>query len=366
MSAFCRACCSLLLSLAVFLGGLVWARAEERSEGSLVTFSADKLLLSKALAEIQKQTGIVIEDRRGEADTEVRLPVKQGTFWQAADAVAAAAGGSLYLYPREGRVALIKRLGMATAAPVSYSGIFRIVCKRIMVAEDLETGSKSCTGTFEVAWEPQRQLLFLDTHPQNLVVREERGAPVPVVAAGSSLMPVDGRMAAQFECTLPVLPRSAGRIGSIHGQLMAVGASKMLTFSFPSMKELDQAAPAAPVTLSQEKVVCQVRKVLLKPDRWSVTVGLTCPPGGARLESYQSWVVNNDMALELLGRKQRLKSTNYVLEDSSPRQAVVTYHFLFNPKMPAKDPAAWKLVYTTPAAIVEMTIPFAFKDIPLP
>ena len=65
---------------------------------------------------------------------------------------------------------------------------------------------------------------------------------------------------------------------------------------------------------------------------WSVEVTLDYPEGNVKLDSFQSWVVNNEMVLE--GKDgSRFPSSSYLLEESSPRHAVFTYHFNDKEKM---------------------------------
>jgi len=157
------------------------------------------------------------------------------------------------------------------------------------------------------------------------------------------------------------------RVRLLEGKLPAVGPSKMLTFAFDDLGRLAEAKPNAPKPrLVQEGVGCAISRVVLDKDRWTVQVALDYPPGGKQLDSYQSWVVNNEMVLESKDGKRRLTSNNYVVENSSPRRAVVSYHFRDTDKGRRGRPDEWKLLYRTPASIIEMPIAFRFKDVPLP
>src|SRR5262245_22948854 len=73
-----------------------------------VTLAAGAMPLSQALAEIARQSGVRIEDRRGEGDPTITLPAQQGTFWDAVDAVATAAKAQVVLSGREPQVTLEK------------------------------------------------------------------------------------------------------------------------------------------------------------------------------------------------------------------------------------------------------------------
>ena len=172
----------------------------------------------------------------------------------------------------------------------------------------------------EVAWEPHLLPILLETRPQSLVVRDDAGRPLPAsVGAGSSLAPVDGRISLPFDVTLPPLSRSVHSLSVLEGQLYAVAPTKMLTFTFDSVDALAKAAPGdSRLSHTQEAVVCTVNRVVAAEDHWSVEITLEYPEGNVKLDSYQSWVVNNEMYLEHAG--ERFASSSYLLEESTPRR----------------------------------------------
>ena len=120
--------------------------------------------------------------------------------------------------------------------------------------------------------------------------------------------------------------------------------------------------------LVQEDVTCQVAKVVTEKDRWSVQIALDHPAGGRTLESFQagSLVANNELVLVGRDGKRRLTRSGYVIDAVSARRALVTYHFRDAPARLLGAPADWRPVYTAPAKIVDVEVPFAFKKVPLP
>jgi hypothetical protein len=372
MSARFIGMATVLVVLAVSLGFGDTAAAD-REPGlqppvaKMVTLPAEKLPLSKLLADLQRQTAVTVEDRSGDAERELQPGFKEGTFWQALDALANAADARVSISPRTGRITLVKREPEQPRPLVSHSGLFRLALKRVLMSEDLETGHHACTASLEVAWEPQLQPYYLETYPKSLKVRDGEGKDVPFNSTGSSPAPVDGRTALTFDFALPALPRGVKHLGLVQGNLSAVAPNKMLTFTFGTLDRLARAeADNAERRLSQEGVTCTIRKVALTSERWSVQVALDYPPGGTQLESYQSWVVNNEMTLESLDQKKRLPSGGYVLESSSPRHAVLTYHFLDKDRLTRGGAEDWKISYRAPGGLVTIPISFAFKDVPLP
>jgi hypothetical protein len=324
------------------------------------SLSADQTKLSAVLAELSKKAGVTIEGKRGEADGPVTLNLKDATWWEAVDAVAAAAHAGVTVNPRDGRVTLVKAKDKDQGATTSRDGLFRAAVKRITAVHDFDTGDSVYTASVEVAWEPWLLPLFLETSPRGFKVKDESGKDLPVREEGSSLAAVDGRTAFLLELPLPALSRDARKIGQIQGSLSVIAPSRMLRLSFDP---LDQLEKKAPVTVTQDGMTCKISKVVLNADRWSVQVALDYPPGGPTFESFQSWVVNNEMTLESKDGTKHLASNGYVLESSSPRRAVLTYHFTDKGRGKPED---WKVTYRTPASIVEIPLSFAFRDVRLP
>jgi hypothetical protein len=124
---------------------------------------------------------------------------------------------------------------------------------------------------------------------------------------------------------------------------------------------------------SKDGVTVQVGNLLKDPDRWGFDVIINNPPGGPRFESYQNlaWLGNNAIWLEKgAGKAQQrlLPSAPEEILKPDVAHAVVRYEFTKkrNPGMRFGNLADWTLVYRTPGRMVELTVPFAFKDLPLP
>jgi hypothetical protein len=335
--------------------------AETASRLPPVTVAAERDPLSKVLARVQEQTGIRIEDRAGDPPVTVRLD--KLPFWQALDRIAEAAGASVTVLPREGRIQLIPRKKDAPPPQLSYSGPFRLALKRLGTSLDLDTGTHTCTGQIEVAWEPPLLPLFLETRLQGLEVRDAREQVLPFPSGGKSQASVDGRIGLTIEDPLPVLPRTEKTLGRIQGHLTAVVPTKMLTLRFGDLDGLKN----TPAVVQQDGVECRVGKVKITSDRWSVPVTINYPPGGTRLDSSEFWWVNNSLTLVSAdGKRWTCSPSQTYLEVNAGSRAVINYHFPLKECPGKAEPGAWKITYTTPAALVQVHIPFAFKDVPLP
>lgn len=363
-----RPLCLALVAFSVL--GAAYLLAQPASPGlpppKRFTPPPEALSLSKALDLLAQQTGTRVEDRLGKPGLTVRLNPHPVSFWQALDRIAASSGARVELQA-SGPIALVAPAPNWRRPPLSYDGLFRFALKRVTASRDLEGEASHYGATIEAAWEPGLLPLFLETRPQGLRLIDDKGKALSGPDAGSSVAPVDGRTSLTFDIALPSLPRSAARIRLLEGTLSAVVPSKMLTFTFPTLDRLEKAAAGAPErSQTQDGVGCRVGKVVLAKDRWTVQVSLDLPPGGKRLESYQSWVVNNEMWLEGKGGKTRLPSSDYFLNSASARRAVLTYHFRDKPGKARGKPEDWRVVYRTPASVVEVPVKFAFKDVPLP
>ena len=177
-----------------------------------VTLSGE-MTVNEALAALTKQTGIAVTDRRDEPDAKITVHVNKVTFWQALDQIADRTNATVDLYTTNGKLALRKRTGkplLKGPQTVSYDGLFRTSIKRLTASIDPETGQTTYSAALEVAWEPTLQPFYLETRPQNLVVKVADKA-LPNVDLGKAQAPVDGRNAALFETPFPTLPARRSR-----------------------------------------------------------------------------------------------------------------------------------------------------------
>ncbi len=348
------------------------SRAPDMPERKTITLQVDKISVSKALAELTKQTGIHVEGARGVPDQTVHLDWKQTPFWQALDALAADAKARVNIYPTSGRIVLDKRGADYQLPPICYDGRFRLCVKKVTTSRDLEISDKNGHGgatnlVVEVAWDPELLPLYLETRPHRLRLTDDRNNVLTVPDEGSSPAPVDGRIALAIDLHLPALPRRAMAIRSLEGELSMIGPSKMLTFTFDTLDRLAKSKENDPERqLMQEGVTCRILEVKLLANRWTVRVALDYPRGMKQLDTNQSWVVNNEMTLESLDGKKQLPSTNYVLESATEHGAILSYHFRERDGQPLGKAGSWRVRYRTPANLIETPIKFVFKNIPLP
>ncbi len=315
--------------------------------------------LDKALAELGKQTGNVVEDRRMNK-TEVRLGLDLSdlTFWQALDLIARDSDTRVDIYQKDGMLALVD--GPYREQNVSYNGIFRTVARTIVAKLDLDADAANYEATLEVSWEPRFRPFFYETRPDSLVVKDDKMHDLEGAPPSVGRMPVEGRYAS-VEFRLPPVQRSVKRLGLLKGKVALLGPSKWLTFTFDDLKVAEQ---------TKEGVSARLSKLSLTPDLWTIDVTLKYPDSGPKFESFESWLVYNEIFLEKKDAPNQRFPCNagYNTGNSSGTKATMTYNFVDDPKakFTRGKPEDWKVVYKTPGQFVEVPASFEFKDVRLP
>jgi hypothetical protein len=347
-------------------------QAARLTTGKPVTLKEDGISVEKALAELKKQTGIEVEDSRQNKDEgKLKLNLNGVTFWQALDAVAREADARVSLYENADKIALVD--GPFHAVPTSYHGIFRTCLKRLQLTQDLENGAHVCVATLEVAWEPGFRPFFLELKPESLTVQDDKKHDLDVPAnAGGREQAGEARFGMQLNVSLPAPPRTVLKFSSVKGKLILTGPSKWLTFTFPTLGKLQ--ANRKDRKMTKEGVSVELSTLDLpdtKDDVWKIEATLEYPPGGPKFESFESWLVYNEIYLEKDGSTDRFpNNAGYTTGGGGENRASITYHFADDREKrlvrgKAKD-SPWRVVYRAPGPIIELPIPFEFTDLELP
>jgi hypothetical protein len=329
-----------------------------------VTLSGS-MTLSKALAELKKQTDIDVEDRTEGADVKIKLNLENVTFWEAIEAIAKEADARVAPYLSEKKVGLVE--GPYKALPISYSGPFRVAVKRLTAIRDLDTDAHYYVATLEITWEPGIKPFFLDVPPRNLVVEDEKMRPLKVDQEGSGRLPINGR-SAELNIRLASIPRTTAKIAALKGTLHLIGPTKWLTFAFDNLGKI-KADPKAG-ELTQDGVTARLSKLTFAKDRWDFEVSLDYPNEGVKLESFEigDFVVYNEFALKK-GDKLVEPNAGYETGGGGGAKATVTYKYDLEDKKvftAGEKPEEWSVIYKTPGPMKEIPIKFEFKDLLLP
>jgi hypothetical protein len=335
-----------------------------------VAFKGGTIPLSEALNELRKQTGNMVADRRlAKSAPTITLARTPLSFWPALDEIAKQADARISPYQHEGAIAIVD--GPYRALPVSYHGLFRTVVKRRTLTQDEDAATHTCLVQLETAWEPWFQPFYVGVGASTAgFSRDDTGKTLQVKIPGRGQLGVAGRSAVEIELRMPAPKRSAARIEQLAGTFQVVGPSKMLTFDFDSLKPIKPTAK--PLRQEREGVSVSLTRITVQPERWSFDVVIQNPPGGPQFESYQSWLDNNRIYLEKAGRDRQVfrpqAADEEQLENVTATRAALRYHFTNRTRTQAPPGKLenWRLIYRTPGRIVELTVPFAFKDLALP
>ena len=332
----------------------------------LVTIDGE-LTVSKALEELEKQTGIHVDDEREGTDSKLKLKLDKVTFWQALDAIARDADGRVTYY-RGGRIILDKRPEGYVNPPVSYNGIFRTTIREFDIKRLLDSENSIYTAIIEVAWEPRFRPFRLDFNPAELTVEDDKKVKVELPEAEKEPKGVTSKAFVLFQVPLGALQRSSQKLGLLKGNLKFVGPTRMDSFAFDRTLAEMQKDPKAR-ELSQEGVTVKVANMELEKSHWTLVMGLEYPADGSQFESFESWLIFNELVLKSKdGEKTFPNNGGYVIQGTAGNRATVEYHFVDSTKdkLTRGDPAEWKPVYKVPGLIVEVPTSFEFKDVPLP
>jgi hypothetical protein len=331
------------------------------------TFKEKSVGLSRALQELSRQTGNAVEDRRQEKEQEptFSLDLAGVTFWEALDEIAAKADLRLSFYEKDGKLALVD--GPHLALPVSTSGVFRTAVKRLTAVRDLEMDRHSWIIQFDVAWEPRLQPLFMEIQPDAVEVRDGKGDTLKNLQGGGGRAAIGRPLSSEAQVRVEAPARPAEKIGLFQGGLTLLGPSRLLSFTFDNLAKVERGKGDRGPKQTQDGVTVQLREFNPTADLWTVGVLLEYPAVGPEFESFESWLVNNEIFLERKdGRGRHAANGGYTLDDSSGRKALLTYRFIEDVKLSLGKPAEWRIVYRTPGAVVPMPVRFEFKDLPAP
>src|SRR5579871_1594172 len=126
---------------------------EKELAARLVTVKGKELTLTKALKTIADQTGVEVQ-AQPEGDVK-NLNLDKVPFWQAIDTLAKEWDLRVYLYGKDRKIALVKNERGYREMPTSYSDLFRLVMKKVVLVRDLEDDTAGGIAYLEVAWEPR-------------------------------------------------------------------------------------------------------------------------------------------------------------------------------------------------------------------
>ncbi|MCI0362192.1 MAG: hypothetical protein L0211_27240 [Planctomycetaceae bacterium] len=328
---------------------------------------AGEMPLSKAIAELTRQSGNPLVDYREKFNQEPRDPsikvdLKDVPFWQAFDTVLDAAGLSVYEFDEEkGALAYVARGdgALPRIGKASYSGLFRMEPARIEAVRDLKNPENRSLKLFvEAAWEPRVRPIVIEQPLDELSALDEAGNAVLIDGSEGKLeVPVETNNSA-VELEIPFLSpdRSVKQIASIKGKLDVVCLGRVESFEFADIDKLK--------TMELERggatvVVDSFRK---NGDIYEVNMRVTFDKASNALESHRGWIYNNECYL-LDPKKNRIDNVGVEATLIDDNAVGLSYKFDLGENTTPKGHA---FVYKTAAAIIRVPVEFELKGIDLP
>ncbi len=332
---------------------------------SAVTLTGE-MPLSKAIAEISKQTGNKLVDYRERfnqegADPKIKLDLKGVSFWQALDTVLDAAELTVYNYDEDRNALAFTSRGDAARTRLgnaSYSGLFRLEPARIEATRDLKASSMHALRlTVDAVWEPRVTPIVLEVPLADVSAKDEQGKAIDIDRSEGTLeIPVEGSgSGVEIDFPLSAPARSVKSIASLKGKLMAVALGKVETFEFADIDK------ARDVRLERGGVIVVVESCRKNGDVYDINLRVRFDQAANALESHRAWIYDNECFL-LDGKERRFENAGLEATLLGVNEVGVSYKFNLEGGTPAKA----KLVYKTPAAIIRIPVEFEIKGVDLP
>jgi hypothetical protein len=220
--------------------------------------------------------------------------------------------------------------------------------------------------SLEVTWEPRLEPLYLTRTATSIAFANADGKKEVIEQKDKDQVAVFSRTFLDFEVRFPAPGRPVKQLDLLKGDQNVITPSKMLVFTFDKLTRIIKRSQAR----EQVKDGVTVRLARLNPDDdpWDVEIKLAYPnpKDGPHFESFQSWLVNNDIYLEhhRIHVKRRPPQGGKQESLAYPHADVVYYFTNTRPKL--GKPADYKLVYRTPGKIVTLPVHFEFQNLRLP
>jgi len=291
---------------------------------------------------IARQTGIPIDLTAIEATKACDLRWEKAPFWTAVEELAVAAGARVDV--AEGNKGIVLKPA-AVRSPVAVSGPFRVAAKSVHSRLDLESGTASYELSFDVNWEPGWKVYRINAYPTILKASDDRGTAITAPAANVRTA-VSGDIAS-LSARLKGLTRGSKSIAMMQCEVTATVADRMLAFELSPDETKKEAGVSATYTLTP------------RGKGWLLELNLDYGGPLPVFESFENWMGGNTAELVGGGKGVPLaESEILVLGDGKYK---VRYRVENIDAIQKR-----KLVYVTPSALREVTIPFTLKNVPLP
>ncbi|MCE9563347.1 MAG: hypothetical protein K8U57_15000 [Planctomycetes bacterium] len=321
-----------------------------------VTFKKDATVLGEVAAELSKvPAGVTVKvDPPASAKAKCSAAFEGTPFWEALETAADQTKTRLVL--REGGRVVVLEPRPAAREISAVSGPFRVVPRSVTGRLLLDQGVSFHDVDLDVHWEPRMPVFRIDTQPRITKALDDRGTVLKADGGSSQHYPTTAMT--EMKVRLAGLTRESKQIATLEGEFRATVSEKLLTIPFKDL------TGKFPMTIEKDGVTVVLKSFKKEASTWDAELELTYPEGHPNFESFeeQKWLRDNRLRL---------------MQDATPwepdnddvtapgRKVNATYRFklLGNANPIGKG---WSLVCETPTPLVEVRVPVALKNIPLP
>lgn len=321
-----------------------------------VTFKKDSAPLGEVAAELSKSpAGVAVKPEPRLLKEKVAAAFDNTPFWEALETAADAAKARLS--PRDGgrTVVLEPRPGAREVSAVS--GPFRVVPRAVVGRLLLDSNQSFHEVQLEVHWEPRMPVYRIDSVPRVTKAEDDRGTGLRAEVSTARHHPTAALT--DMRVRLDGLTRDSKRIGTLAGEFRATAAPKLLSVPFQNL------SGKLPDTQTVDGVKVAFKRFQNVGGVWEAELELTYPENHPMFESFEEQKWLRDTRVRLVGPDATPYDPDNDDVTASGRAVGAVYRFKL---LKRQNPQAngWSLVVETPAPLVETTVPFTLKDIPLP
>lgn len=356
------------LMLAAMIGSATLAMSVDTPAfppGKTFTLKSKGSTLGQVLDEVAKQTGVVVDRSKAEAERALRIECDKLPFWDALERIAKESDHRIAFADTGRKLQLLGGGDIVyRETPMSVDRVFRVAVKKVQAVADLEGDQTYVEVTLSVCWEPGIAVFLVDEPGRSVTVKDNVDQDVRVIDQGGGRVNAFGNTV-DLNLRLAGIPRSAKSIKTMEGKIGLIGAAKVLNFSFDK--------PVATKENREEThddVTVKLRTDFKEgSDLWTARVEFEYPEGGPQLESYESaaWLVDNQAWLSSVDGKKKLEyNGGYEVAAQGDRRAVVIYRFTDEPGTKLGKPEEWSFHVRTPSKLLSTDVKFRLENIPLP
>jgi hypothetical protein len=338
--------------------------SEAATRAAIVTMKGE-MSLSKALAELERQTGNRLVDFRSrlgqvQTDPEVSLDFENADYWTVVDELLDKADLTLYSYSGPNSLGIASREEGQLAAKdrASHKGLFRFEATRIQAIRDLKNPANQVLRlTMEVTWEPRMSPIALTQPLDSLTALDEEGGTITPESNRGALEAAVQTTVGAIEMDIPLMlpDRRIRRIASLRGTMQALLPGRAAEFRFEDIQDaqdLEQRKAGSAVVLETVRRNGAV---------YDVRIRVRFDDASGALESHRGWIYSNEAYL--IGPDgTRVDHAGFETTSQQFNNEIgVSYKFPL-----ADGPDGYALVYKSPASIVKLPVEYELKDIELP